>query len=86
MCINMYIFSLFRRLSLRVRSGVAGLVFAFQCMRCGIKVWVAGGDSSIAEGRRWRKPYTYMYIQNTTYTEIYAKEIATSSFLKPQSH
>ena len=31
-CINMYKFCLFWCLSLRARSGVAELVFAFQCM------------------------------------------------------
>ena len=35
---------------------------------CGVRVAV--GDSSVAEGRRWRKPYPYMHIPNRTYTEI----------------
>ena len=35
-----------------------------------IGIRMAVGDGSVAESRQWRRPYLYMRIQNTIYTEI----------------
>ena len=43
-----------------------GVPILKQITVCGVRVAVS--DSSVAEGRRWRKPYLYMQIQIRTYT------------------